>query len=83
MEMEKSFRLPIRDDNESESDETVELVLSPGNGIAELGPKAIFTIHDDDKVTIQGIELRSYDVSSFVSYTFLSFTFNSVPGQVL
>jgi hypothetical protein len=76
VEMEKSFRLPILDDTEFEPDETVELVLSPGSGVAAVGPKTLFAIHDDE-VTISEMQLKHNDVTSYVS-----FSFNSVPDQI-
>jgi uncharacterized delta-60 repeat protein len=78
LEMEKSFRLPILNDTEFESDETVELVLSPGSGVAAVGPKTLFTIHDDE-VTVSELQFH-HDINGVPPY--VSFTFNSVPDQV-
>jgi hypothetical protein len=78
LEMEKSFQLPILNDTEFESEETLALVLSPGSGVSTVGPKTLFTIHDDE-VTISGMQIHR-DVNGVPSY--VSFTFNSVPDQV-
>ena len=69
--VEKSFNLPILDTGIFEPDKALQLVLSPGSGVAAFAPPATFVIHKDE-VRIQGLK---FDGSSW------ALQFNSDPGS--
>jgi len=49
-ESERSFRLPILDDDEVEREETLELRLNAGTGVAVADGSTPFTLHDDEVI---------------------------------